>query len=95
MYPSDYGYASTDTTCRSNLYSYDCKNNNWMFNSAYQWTLSPYSDSARFVFVVYSGGLVGNNASYNTRGVRPALFLKSDVLITSGTGTSTDPYTLK
>ena len=95
MYPSDYGYASTDTTCRSNLYSSNCVNNNWMVNSAIEWTLSPSSGRARYVFNVYFGGGVAGYDAYNTYGVRPALFLKSDVLITSGTGTSTDPYTLK
>ena len=95
MYPSDYGYASTDTTCRSNLNSNNCVNNNWMFNSAYQWTLSPYSGNAYLVFCVDSGGSVCRSNPRNTNGVRPALFLKSDILITSGTGTSTDPYTLK
>ena len=93
MYPSDYGYASTDTDCRSNLHFYansvySCKNNNWMFNSTNQWTLSPNSGNATRVFGVSSGGFVSNYFAYDTFGVRPALFLKSDVLITGGTGES-------
>ena len=58
IYPSDYGYASTDTTCRSGLESTNCKNENWLFNSAFQWTLSPSSGYAYSVFLVNSGGNV-------------------------------------
>ena len=94
IYPSDHGYASTDTTCRSGLGLSNCKNENWLFNSKYQRTLSPSSDGARLVFYVRSGGSVhfGNAGSAN--GVRPALFLKSDVVISGGTGTESDPYVI-
>ena len=96
MYPSDYGYASTDTTCRGNLLLSNCKNNNWLFNSVSQRTLSPCSVYAYSVFYVDStGGVYGNPPSL-TFGVRPALFLKSDVLITGGTGESIEKaYTLE
>ena len=98
IYPSDYGYASTGTVCRGNLYNCDdadSKANNWLFNSAYQWTLSPYSGSANNVFRVISGGRVNVSTASNPHGVRPALFLKSDVVINGGTGTSSDPFVLK
>ena len=100
MYPSDYGYASTDTACRNNMYSstnsvYNCKTENWLFNSAYQWTLSPYSQYTSHVFSVRSDGSVYSSSltSYNY-GVRPALFLKSDVVIVGGKGTENDPFIL-
>ncbi len=98
IYPSDYGYASTDTTCRGDLMSSDsnykgyCKNENWLFNGAYQWTLSPSSGNASNVFYVDSDGYVGSGSAINAIGVRPALFLKSDVVVTSGTGDEKDPY---
>ena len=100
IYPSDYGYASTDTTCRDNMSSKtndvsNCKNENWLFNSAYQWTLSPLSGNVRGVFSVLSGGLVSYSSANDAFGVRPALFLKSDVVINDGTGTSSDPFVLK
>ena len=98
IYPSDYGYASTDTTCRGNLYdcdNADSKANNWLFNGANQWTLSPYSGSASVVFRVFLGGRVGYYGAYSTGGVRPVLFLKSDVVIAGGTGIESDPYTIK
>ena len=95
IYPSDYGYASTDTTCRSGLASTNCKNENWLFNSANQWTLSPTSGTANLVFYVDSGGDVNNLYARNTYGVRPVLFLKSDVEILSGDGTNDNPFVLE
>ena len=101
IYPSDYGYASTDTACRNKMNSstnsvYNCKNENWLFNSIDQWTLSPHSGPANFVFYVYSGGLVNYGRAFSTRGVRPALFLKSDVVKAGGTGESIEnAYTLE
>ena len=81
MYPSDYGYASTNS-----------KNNNSLFNSPNQWALSSNSDYAYIVLRVDSSGFVGGNGGSYTQGVRPILFLKSDVLITGGTGESSNPY---
>ena len=97
IYPSDYGYASTDTACRDNMSSKtndvsNCKNENWLFNSANQWTLSPYSVDANIVFLVRSGGYVRYHFAYSNIGVRPALFLKSDVVKAGGTGTESDPF---
>ena len=99
IYPSDYGYASTNGACRNNMNSktnnvYNCKNENWLFNSSFQWTLSPRSGLATTVFVVGSGGYVPSSYAYSTIGVRPVLFLKSDVVIAGGTGTQSDPFTI-
>ena len=99
IYPSDYGYASTNEACRDSMSSktnnvYNCKNENWLFNSTYQWTLSSNSGFAFYVFDVYSGGYVYYDRAYGTYGVRPVLFLKSDVVITGGTGDEKDPYTI-
>ena len=92
IYPSDYGYASTDTKCRSNLNSSNCKNENWLANNTTYWTSSPFSGHAYHVFGVASGGLVGYSFANRTYGVRPALFLKSDVVIAGGSGDESDPY---
>ena len=95
MYPSDYGYASTGTACRNNLNNCNDANskaNNWLFNSAGQWTLSPGSGYATFVFNVYSIGHADISHAFSCYGVRPALFLKSDVVISGGEGTESNPY---
>ena len=98
MYPSDYGYASTGTVCRNSLYNCndaDSNANNWLFNSASQWTLSSYSGKEHRVFGVFSGGYVGIFTAYVNFDVRPALFLKSDVVIADGTGTESNPFILE
>ena len=99
IYPSDYGYASTDTTCRGDLNSRDsnwdgyCKNENWLFNSADQWILS--GSKGDVALVASNGNVVSYIACYSY-GVRPALFLKSDVVIAGGTGESIEKaYTLE
>ena len=101
IYPSDYGYASTDPSCRNSMISLtnnvnNCKNENWLFNSAYYWTLSPSSDNASNVFYVFFGGSVVEYFASHFFDVRPALFLKSDVVIAGGTGESIEnAYTLE
>ena len=96
MYPSDYGYASTDDGCRNNLQNCDSyKENNWLFNSSNQLTLSPSSSVPDTVFYVTFSGYVNSRGAYNTSGVRPVLFLKSDVVIAEGTGTESDPFILE
>ena len=107
IYPSDYGYASTNSECRENLragiiydplnkqYSYvnvKCIFDNWLYNSKLYWTLSPYSDSSYDVFVV-SGHIAGTPASYAFN-IFPSLYLKPNIKITSGTGEKDRPYIL-
>ena len=97
MYPSDYGYAADLSKCTKQLGSYNdstCKSNDWLFNSNNQWTLTPNSGYSRNAWSVYSfGNLNYNNASY-TNGVRPVLYLASDLAMEPGDGTSSNPYKL-
>ena len=97
IYPSDYGYASTDTTCRNNMFSsinniYNCKNENWLFKNLWYWTLSTYSDDSTSVFLVDGGGAVSGTHACDSNSVFPAVFLKSDILIASGNGEEGSPY---
>ena len=109
MYPSDYGYATSGGTTKdraaclakellnwnSSDFS-DCKRNDYLYNSSlYQWTLAPRSASASRVFIVFAGGRVNGYDASVTGGVRPALFLKSSILLDKGTGAKSDPYQLK
>ena len=90
IYPSDYGYASTsDTDIRSSVIS----TTNWLYTGLNYWTLSPFaiSDSAFFAWDVNPDYVEGNSAC-NGLGVRPAIYLKSDVFITSGDGSSSNPF---
>ena len=107
IYASDYGYASTNSECRENLRagvtyengSWDysngkCKTDNWLFKNSWYWTLSPCSGGSAIVFGVYGGGAVDNLNAYRSGSVWPAVFLKSDILIASGTGEKESPYRL-
>ena len=92
-----YGY----TTYPGDGTGYDntnCKTNNWLYNSSYsQWTISPRADSssAYYVFSVYSDGTLRYDSAYGgSRRVRPAIYLKPNVVINGGTGTEADPYVL-
>ena len=103
-YATDYAYASGESICETNMVKQDssntyiCKNNNWMFKpNTWYWTLSldAYPSASRGVWLVYSDGHVGNiNAAYGGA-IFPAIYLKTDILIKSGTGTSSEPYILK
>ncbi len=107
MYPSDYGYATsggstTDRAACLNTYisswvNYsECYNNDWLFNSSYQWTLSPYASSsnADYAFRVNYSGDVGYNLASSNNGVRPTVYLKDNVKIVSGSGLESDPFEL-
>ena len=62
-------------------------------SSSIIWLITPYSSSN--VWYVYSSGYAnnGNNPS-NTYAARPSIYLKSNVVITGGTGTKSDPFTI-
>lgn len=97
IYPSDYGYASTDSTCRNNLNKCDTNSaaNNWLFNGESQRTLTPYNGHANNVFRVTSTGIVDYYGASSNLGVRPTLFLKSDIIFSCGTGEIENPYTIE
>ena len=110
MYPSDYGYATSGGTttnreaCLANSlanwdsssYS-DCKNNDWLLDSSTtQWTLTPDSSGSLDVFGVhYHGSVVSYIIADCSFGVRPSVYLTSNVNISGGDGTMNNPYTLK
>ena len=95
MYASDYGYAASDE-CTQNLYDYNnCTRNNWLFKGNAEWILPQSASNSYGAFFVYSDGDVSDFLVNSTkRGVRPVLYLTSNVQITGGSGTLTAPYTL-
>ena len=109
MYPSDYGYATSGgsgadrATCLNKELSKwsfssasDCRNNDWLFNDSNQWTLSPHalSSEACRVFGVYSSGDVNSSYAFYNIGVRPVVYLTSNVGVQSGDGSSGNPFIL-
>ena len=103
MYPSDYTYTyalGVDNTCYTDGCS--CQFNKgtptqgWIYNTnstTYQWLLSPHSGG--FTFYLYVSGFVSYIGSNYSFGVRPSLYLVSNIKIDSGDGTEQSPYRLK
>ena len=98
-YVTDYAYASSESDCETKIDQsvYKCKNNNWMHRSDSTWYLSPRADpgSANVVWRVNSGGNAGGDRASRLLSVFPTIYLKSNILIESGNGTSSNPYILK
>ena len=97
----------TDASCRQNLragltYTNNvyggtptCKNNNWLYKSGvWYWSLSA-STTAQGLFYVNNGGQLDHSYALYRYSVRPSLYLKANVKVVGGTGTSSDPYTLE
>ena len=100
MYPSDYGYSVTNANCShtsKNLGSYNsssCGGKAWLLKYGFEWTNSPNSGNSNVVFYVGSNAWLGSDFTYNGYGVRPVLYLKSNVYVTGGDGSINNPYQL-
>ena len=104
MYPSDYAYAADLSQCTKTGYNYEsegsnCATTDWLFNSEYQWLMSPASDVGGNAWDVDEAGVVGSDGGVVDGvefegGVRPLAVLKSDVTKLEGEGTSGNPYRL-
>ena len=62
-------------------------------NNTNYWSLTPKSTSD--ICYVYSNGLGSGNGPTRSNGRRPAMNLKSNVIITGGKGTAQEPFTIK
>ena len=98
MYASDFGYSVKNSSCNhssTSLGSYNttaCGGSAWILKNGSEWTLSPVSSNANYVFsVVSSASVYSYSASYGF-GARPVLYLNSNVYYLRGTGTKTDPF---
>ena len=99
-YVTDYAYASSENDCNTKIdrsSTYKCKNNNWMHRSTSTWYMSPcaFPNNATSVWYVYGDGSSGLSLAADALSAFPTIYLKSNVLIDSGKGTSSDPYILK
>ena len=101
-YATDWAYASSESVCETNMQKQDssnayiCKNNNWM-RSTWAWYLSPnaFGSFASNAWNVNGIGIANYIRASVSNAVEPSIYLKSNILIESGTGTNTDPYILK
>ena len=102
-YATDWAYASGENICETNMQTQDssnayvCKNNNWIYQKSDIRIISsiPNLYTALYVWVVSEIGSIQNANASETHSIFPTLYLKSNVLIDSGNGTSSNPYTLK
>ena len=98
MYVSDYGYSVKNASCNhasKSLGSYQttsCGGSAWILKNGTEWTLSPSSSYAYYVFNVDDWANASDNFAYYGYGVRPVLYLNSNVYYLRGTGTKTDPF---
>ena len=106
MYPSDYTYTyalGVDNTCYTD--GYKCYSGlggtptkGWIYNTnsnSYQRLLSPGSGDSYGAFTLFVLGNVHYYSSNDSYGVRPSLYLVSNIKIDSGEGTEQSPYSLK
>ena len=104
-YVTDWAYASSENDCNTKIddsSTHKCKNNNWMQYGLNMWYLSPVARPgyASHVWSVSGLGFSGSGAASYVDASRPlsafpTIYLKFNILIESGKGTSSDPYILK
>ena len=95
MYINEYGYATSPTYWTTELYNYEPSiSSNWLHLGSYEWTISRSSNYTGNAVYVSDTGKVSYSDVNNNYATRPTFYLKSNVILTDGTGTSTDPYRL-
>ena len=109
MYSSDFGYSTSGdsavdrATCLNtemygwyNYSYYDCGFYSWLVLAINQWLLTPYAESAasNSAFYMHSQGRPYTQNTGVGNAVRPVVYLKSNVKILGGEGTSDNPFVL-
>ena len=101
MYPSDYAYAADLSKCKVTGINYAKDKENcltdWLYNNDYQWLTTPLSTYSGYAWGVHDSVYYFASMDDTVErawGVRPVVVLKSDVLVTGGSGTSGDAYKL-
>ena len=87
MYASDFGYATENYN--GVLGTQSLADKNWLFLYRYDWTMTVINNNNVYYISALSGCLKSSAA---TGDIRPALYLKPNVYVLSGTGTKQDPY---
>ena len=96
MYVSDYGYGASPEKWTTSLNEDNYGTDNWMYMGDIEWLISRVTVSTALAFYVRSnsGGIVYGVGVSFTYAVRPSFSLTSTATISSGTGTSSDPFVL-
>ena len=105
-YVTDWAYASSESVCETNMQNQDssnnyiCKNNNWMHNTgndSFTWYLSPaiLSNYAIYVWGLDKTSGISTKLETVHFAFFPTIYLKNNVQVINGNGTSDNPYILK
>ena len=96
MYVSDYGYGASPEKWTTALYEENYGTDNWLYIEDSESLISRNTSNTGSAFLVFSlgGGYVLVGRVDGTGAVRPSFSLTSTATISSGTGTSTDPFVL-
>ena len=96
---SEYLRTNSEANCktyRANTQAYTCYNTTWLrMSNGSIWTLSPNNSTAGGAISIDYRGVAYYYSATTTRGVKPTVYLSSEVQITGGTGTQSDPYTIE
>ena len=70
-----------------------CKNNNWLHIDQTYWTITSLSKNTTYAIrIAASSGIYNDDVIVSYAGARTTLFLKSNVQILEGDGSSNNPY---
>ena len=72
-----------------------CQNNSWMYVDDEWWTLSSRVDNNNVLLIDLDGSINYGHANITNTAVRPSVYLSSNVQITGGNGSQSNPYTIK
>ena len=107
IYPSDYGYSTSGNkeTCDSTVMSNwslssayeECAKNSWLYKKYLQWTLTAKIDPTvddYHILLDDAGDVSFCMLSSCASPIRPVLYLKNNIKIVAGKGTSEEPFEL-
>lgn len=89
----DYMNASVDANCIKTT-SESCQNYNYL-NSSFSWWLLTTSPKNSYSVYSINDGVIDSVKASTYKGIRPIVYLKSDVLYVSGDGTENSPYIVR
>ena len=95
IYPSDYGYASSECYKNKKLTEYkDCISSNWYFQNTEEYTITASSKNNQNVVKINSEGSIEIARIGDKISIRPTVYLATNLRI-EGSGTREDPYKIK
>ena len=103
MYPSDYLYTyalGINEACFDSQRQCDIRTGeipSWIYNGKTQWMITYDKKDYNPLAILSAGGpytIIGSYDETNALGVRPVVYLKKDINITNGNGSSSNPFSL-